>query len=147
MISPSHGHIAPVRVHFDELDPMGMLHHSHYILLFDRAISAYWNEHGWDTDPAKAAFKEVILVVRDLNITYHVPITGVSEPLVHFWLEKIGRSSVIYGFRVLSSDQAVVHAEGRRVNVNLDPATFTPAPISAEAREAAIALLGVPAQA
>ncbi|GAA2412953.1 hotdog domain-containing protein [Nonomuraea africana] len=147
MTAPSHGHITPVRVHFDELDPMGMLHHSHYILLLDRAVSTYWNEQGWDTDPAKSAFKEAILAVRDLSITYHVPITGVSEPLVHFWLEKIGRSSAIYAFRVLSSDQTIVHAEGRRVSVNIDPETLTSAPISAEAREAAMALLGAPAEA
>ncbi len=51
---------------------------------------------------------------------------------------------VVYGFRVLSPDGTVVHAEGRRVSVNVDPETFTSAPISDEARQAAMAPLGAP---
>jgi acyl-CoA thioester hydrolase len=41
----------------------------------------------------------------------------------------------------LSEDRAVVHAEGYRVNVNLDPATLRPAPFSEELRAAAAPLL------
>ncbi|WP_245966486.1 acyl-CoA thioesterase [Sphaerisporangium album] len=75
--------------------------------------------------------------LREFQITYHVPIQGVGEPLVHFWLEHLGDSSGVYGFRVLSSDGQTVHAEGRRVNVNLDPATLRPTPFSDETRDAA----------
>ncbi|MFI6744265.1 hypothetical protein ACIBI9_66385 [Nonomuraea sp. NPDC050451] len=66
---------------------------------------------------------------------------------MHFWLDKIGRSSAIYAFRILSSDQTIVYAEGRRVSVNIDPETLTSAPISAETRKAAMALLGPQAEA
>lgn len=135
------GHTRPVQVHFDDLDAMGLLHNSRYALLVERAISAFWAELGWHFDPAVSAFKDVFMAVREFKITYHVPIVGASDPLVHFWMERMGRTSGVYGFRVLSPDGTVVHAEGHRVMVNLDPATLRPTPFSAETREAAAVLV------
>ncbi|QYC39521.1 Thioesterase superfamily protein [Nonomuraea coxensis DSM 45129] len=131
----------PVQVHFDDLDAMGLLHNSRYALLVERAVGAYWQRLGWAPDPAGSAFKDVFLAVREFKVTYHVPIVGPGEPLVHFWMERMGRTSGVYGFRVLSADRTVVHAEGYRVNVNLDPATLRPAPFSDELRAAAGPLL------
>jgi len=54
---------------------------------------------------------------------------------VQRWLDHLGTTSVVYGFRVLSDDGTVVHAEGRRVQVRLDPATLRPAAIGPELRE------------
>ncbi|MEU7859606.1 thioesterase family protein [Nonomuraea sp. NPDC049141] len=134
----------PVQVHFDDLDAMGLLHNSRYALLVERAISVYWTELGWNFDPALSAFQDVFMAVREFKITYHTPIVGACEPVVHFWMERLGRTSGVYGFRVLSPDESVVHAEGHRVNVNLDPATFRPTPFSPEIRQAAGLLLREP---
>lgn len=131
----------PVQVHFDDLDAMGLLHNSRYALLVERGIGVYWQRLGWAPDPARSAFKDVFLAVREFKVTYHAPIAGAGAPLVHFWLERMGRTSSVYGFRVLSTDRAVVHADGYRVNVNLDPATLRPEPFSAELRAAAEPLL------
>jgi acyl-CoA thioester hydrolase len=62
---------------------------------------------------------------------------GVIEPvMVHF--EDLDAMGVVRGgrFRVLSADEAVTHADGRRVQVRLDPATLRPAAIGAELRAA-----------
>ncbi|UBU17912.1 acyl-CoA thioesterase [Nonomuraea gerenzanensis] len=134
----------PVQVHFDDLDAMGLLHNSRYALLVERAIGAYWQRLGWSADPGRSAFKDVLLAVREFKVTYHAPIMEAGEPVVHFWMERMGRTSGVYGFRVLSADRSVVHADGYRVNVNLDPATLRPAPFSAELRTAAEPLLRAP---
>ncbi|OPG06811.1 thioesterase family protein [Microbispora sp. GKU 823] len=130
-----------VQVHFDDLDAMGLLHNSRYAVLVERAIGAFWHRLGWAADPARSAFRDVLMAVREFKVTYHVPIAEPGEQSVHFWLERMGRTSGVYGFRVLSADRATVHAEGYRVNVNLDPATFRPTPFSDEIREAAAPLL------
>ncbi|MEU9831363.1 thioesterase family protein [Streptosporangium sp. NPDC048047] len=130
-----------VQVHFDDLDAMGLLHNSRYALLVERAVGAYWQRLGWAADPARSAFKDVFLAVREFKVTYHAPIAGAGEPTVHFWIERIGRTSNVYGFRVLSPDRTVLHADGYRVNVNLDPATLRPTPFSDELRAAAEPLL------
>ncbi|MET9066599.1 acyl-CoA thioesterase [Streptosporangium sandarakinum] len=135
------GVFEPVQVHFDDLDAMGLLHNSRYALLVERAIGAYWHRLGWAADPARSTFKDVFLAVREFKVTYHVPIAGSGEPVVHFWLDRMSRTSGVYGFRVLSADRTVVHADGYRVNVNLDPATLRPAPFSDELRAAAEPLI------
>jgi acyl-CoA thioester hydrolase len=60
---------------------------------------------------------------------------------VHFWLESMGTTSADYRFRVTSADGATVFAEGRRVNVRLDPATMRPAPWTEHGRTLGAELL------
>ncbi|MFF5207460.1 acyl-CoA thioesterase [Streptosporangium sp. NPDC000396] len=129
------GHIQPVQVHFDDLDAMGVVHNARYVLLLERALSGYWAEHGWIFNPAQPHFAEIFFMVREFSITYHVPISDVGEAAVHFWVEHLGTSSLVYGFRLLSPGHDVVHAEGRRVQVLLDPATRKPRPIGPALRE------------
>jgi acyl-CoA thioester hydrolase len=69
-----------------------------------------------------------------------VPVRGTGTVHFHFWVDKLGESSVVYGFRVLSTDGGTVHAEGHRVNVKLDPVTLRPSPWTAEARAVAESL-------
>jgi acyl-CoA thioester hydrolase len=134
------GHTQPVQVHFDDLDAMGLLHNSRYSLLVERAMSAFWLGKGWSLNPAESAFTDVFLVVKEFKVTYHAPIMGASTPLVDIWIERMGRTSVSYGFRVVSADRSVVHAEGHRVNINVDPQTLQPMPFSDETRAAAAEL-------
>ncbi len=140
------GHIRPVQIHFDDLDAMGVVHNARYVLLLERALLGYWTERGWSFDPGKPHFADIFFVVREFSITYHVPISSVGDAAVHFWVEHLGTTSVVYGFRVLSADQTVVHAEGRRAQVKLDPATLRPAPMTPALRDAVQPLLAVPSR-
>lgn len=124
-----HGVIEPADVHFDDLDAMRVVHNGRYVLLLERALAAYWTRAGWAFDPSNPRFTEVFFVVREFAITYHAPITRVGPVHVRLWLDHLGNTSAVYGFRVLSEDETVTHAEGRRVQVRLDPATLRPAAI------------------
>ena len=130
------GVIEPVMVHFDDLDAMGVVHNGRYVLLIERALATYWTRAGWSFEPAAPRFNEAFFVVREFAITYHVPITRVGPVHVQLWLDHLGNTSALYGFRVLSADETVTYAEGRRVQVRLDPATLRPAVIGPELREA-----------
>ena len=111
-----------VMIYFDDLDAMGVVHNGRYVIVFERALGAYWPRAGWPYDPGQPRFAEVFFVVRENMITCHVPISRRAVQ-VQLWLEHLGTTSVVYGFRVLSNDGTVVHAEGRRVQVRLDPAS------------------------
>jgi hypothetical protein len=54
----------------------------------------------------------VFFVVREFTITYHAPISRAGTVRVQLWLDHLGTTSVVYGFRVLSDDGTVVHAGG-----------------------------------
>jgi acyl-CoA thioester hydrolase len=135
------GRTEPVLIHFEDLDAMGVVHNARYVLLFERALAAYWTRAGWPFDPGAPRFAEVFFAVRESGITYHIPITRAGTVQVQLWLDKLGNTSVTYGFRVLSEDGTVLHAEGRRVQVRIDPATLRPAPIGPALREACGPLL------
>ena len=130
-----------VRIYFEDLDAMGVVHNGRYAVLFERALAAYWARAGWTYDPGHPRFAEVLFVVKECTITYREPITRAGTVRVQLWLDHLGTTSVVYGFRVRSDDGTVIHAEGRRVQVRLDPGTLRPAPISAELREACRPLL------
>ena len=84
---------------------------------------------------------DVMHAVAEYSISYRTPVRGTGEIGVHFWVETLGETSAVYRFRILSADGQTVHAEGRRVNVKLDPHTLRPAPWSDDARTHAATLL------
>jgi acyl-CoA thioester hydrolase len=134
-------HTETVMVYFDDLDAMGVVHNGRYATLFERALAAYWALAGWTYDPGHPRFAEVLFAVKEFTITYHLPISRTGTVQVQLWLDHLGTTSVVYGFRVVSDDGTLIHAEGRRVQVRLDPATLRPAPLSAELRNACRPLL------
>lgn len=136
-----YGHAEPVVVHFDDLDAMGIVHNARYAVLLERALSAYWAPRGHSFEDGRPTTPDVVHAVREYAITYHQPIRGTGEVLVHFWLDRFGESSGVYGFRFVSVDGRTVHAQGRRIIVKLDPVTLRPSPWTANAREVAADLL------
>lgn len=139
------GHTETVTVHFDDLDPMGIVHNARYAVLLERALSAYWSVRGHSFSNGRPTTPDVVHAVREFAITYLAPIRGTGEVLVDFWLDRLGESSGVYGFRFLSPDLSTVYAEGRRVVVKLDPSTGRPSPWTPHAREVATPLLRVAA--
>lgn len=121
------GHVEQVVVHFDELDPMGIVHNARYPLLVERALTPYWAARGHSFGVGGPTSPDVVHAVREFAITYRRPIRGTGPVAVHFWLEHFGKTSAEYGFRFLSIDGRTVHAEGRRAIVRIDPTTLRPA--------------------
>ena len=128
-----YGHVELVAVHFDDFDPMGVVHNARYALLIERALATFWASHGHTFVGARPTTSDSFNVVKEYSVTYHTPITNVGDVAVHLWIEHLGRTSGVYGFRVTSVDGATLHAEARRVVVKLDPSTMRPAPWSPEA--------------
>ncbi len=135
------GHLELMPVHFDDLDAMGVVHNARYAVMLERALSAYWWQHGFGIVDGAVTKPDVFHAVAEYAISFRAPVRGTGQIGIRFWVERMGDSSVVYAFRVLSADGATVHAEGRRVNIKLDPRTLRPTPWSAEAREIATALM------
>ena len=140
-VAVDHGHTTRVPVHFDDLDALGMLHNSRYAVLLERAMINWWAERGVSFAGGRPTTPDAFNVVREYAITFHAPVRGTGEIALHFWLETLGNSSADYRFRFASLDNQRVYAEGRRVNVRLDPATMRPAPWTDSGREIGSQLL------
>ncbi|MFJ3672467.1 acyl-CoA thioesterase [Streptomyces sp. NPDC090106] len=129
------GVLIPVRVHFDELDPMRMLHNSRYAVLVDRAWNDYWRGQGLGGD--RGLEGDGFHVIKSFEITFDFPLTELGEHAVHLWMERVGGSSATAGYRVCSADGGTTYAHGTRTVVRLDPATLTPTKWSERVHEIA----------
>lgn len=142
-----YGHAELLPVHFDDLDPMGMIHNARYALLIERALATFWRHHGHTFSDGRPTTADAFNVVKEFTIRYRAPIRGPGDVVVHFWLEHMGTSCAVYTFCLLSSDGTTVFAEGRRVVIKLDRETLRPSPWTPEARAVAESLLRRPGHA
>ena len=123
-------------VHFDELDPMQMLHNSRFAAHVERAITAWYHSHGskWRPDPSENP--DQFHVVRDLHIEYLKPFIGPGRMRIDVWIERLGTTSCAYGFTCSNEAGTVGYARGERTIVKLDPASHRPAPWTEQFRAA-----------
>lgn len=122
-------------VYFDDLDAFQILHNSRYLLLFERTIGSFWTRMGWSGIWSESHDSDRYHLVRANHLEYHRPVTGIGEVRVRIWVEKLGRTSLTFGMRMLPMDQDVDYATGSRVLVRIDPQTKQPTPWSDEFRK------------
>ncbi|MCO4746759.1 MAG: acyl-CoA thioesterase [Proteobacteria bacterium] len=114
-------------VYFDDLDSFHILHNARYLLLFERTLGAFWMEvfqGGFNDEEDRFHF------VRANHIEYIEPVGGVGRVRVRVWVEKLGRTSLTFGFRVMPMDQDTDHATGSRTVVRVNPESKRPVPWS-----------------
>jgi acyl-CoA thioester hydrolase len=119
-------------VYFDDLDPFHILHNARYVLLFERTLGAFWESVGFGhlQDHLSDGFH----LVRANTIDYLAPVRGTGRVRVRVWVEKLGRTSLTFGFKIMPMDEDRVHAQGTRTIVRVDPSTHRPVPWSDEFR-------------
>lgn len=122
-------------VHFDELDPMHMLHNSRFGAHVERATVEFYRSLGRTWQKDLTLNPDQFHVVRDFRIEFLAPV-GPGEIDVQIWVERLGTTSCTYGFRCLGRDGKIIHAQGTRTIVKVDPETHQPAPWSDFFREA-----------
>lgn len=126
VLGNSTGFTASVYVYFDELDAMGLLHNVRYGFLVERALLLLWDAHGYGFSGGRPRHPDASVGVAEYSIVFRSPVRGTGEVQVQIWVDRVGETSVTYGFRVLSPGGATVHATGRRVHIRLDPETLRP---------------------
>src|SRR5437763_1927916 len=98
-------------VYFDDLDALQILHNARYLLLFERTIGSFWNRPmGWGGSLEEAKNPDRYHLVRTNHLEYIRPVTGVGEVRVRIWVEKLGRTSLTFGLRILPLDMDLDYA-------------------------------------
>jgi acyl-CoA thioester hydrolase len=123
-------------VYFDDLDAFQILHNARYLLLFEHAIGSFWRHLGWGGALDFNSNPDQYHLVRANSIEYLRPVVGTGEVRVRVWVEKLGRTSLTFGLRVMPLDEDVEHATGRRVIVRVDQGHQRPTEWSEGFREA-----------
>jgi len=123
-LNPRFVYFSPV--HFDELDPMKMLHNARFAAHVERAVIAWYHALGstWRLDPAENT--DQFHVVRDLHIEYLSPVLGPGTMRIDVWVERLGTTSCVYGFLCSSENGSTAYARGERTIVKIDPTSHRP---------------------
>ncbi|MCA9620921.1 MAG: acyl-CoA thioesterase [Myxococcales bacterium] len=122
-------------VYFDDLDAFQILHNARYVLLFERTIGSFWNELGWGGPLDAQSNPDQFHLVRENHVEYLRPVTAVGQVRVRVWIEKLGRTSLVFGLRCLPLDEDIDHAVGTRAIVRVHPETRRPEPWTESFRE------------
>lgn len=123
-------------IYFDDLDIFGILHNARYLLLFERTIGSFWRHIGYHDHKGTPATDDDDHqhYVRLNQVEYLRPVVGVGQVRVRVWVEKLGRTSLTFGLRMLAMDADEEYAKGSRVVVRVDPSTRKPEPWSDHCR-------------
>ena len=127
---------------FDQTDGLGILHHSHYVLMMERAQKTMFvSLMGKDTlDPAIAT--DVYVVVRDLQIQYLLPIKPECEVKIILRVKKVRAAGLTIDFEFRNTDSTLLYAKASRTVCRMDGHSHQPAEWSDEFRAKHEALLG-----
>ncbi len=122
------------RIWFDELDMLGVLHHSRYIYHLERAQKQLFIETmGIDTlDPLLAP--DIYAMVRDVEIHYAAPVHHECELQIFLRVHKVRAAGLTVAFAIRSADGQTLHCHGSRTVCRMDPRSHQPAEWSAEFR-------------
>ena len=119
-------------VYFDDLDPYRILHNARYLLLFERTLGSFWRDVGFgDFQRADDSFH----LVRTNKIEYLAPVRGVGDIRVRVDVQRLGRTSLTFGFRLMPLDEDRDYARGSRTIVRVDPESWRPVPWTEAFRE------------
>lgn len=121
-------HEATHGVYFDDLDAFKILHNARYLLLFERTIGSFWDRVGIGGSLLSGEHPDQFHLVRANHIEYLRPFEGLGHVRIRIWVEKLGRTSLVFGLRCLPLDEDNDFAMGNRVIVRIDPETRRPVP-------------------
>ena len=126
--------VVTMKTWFDQTDGLGILHHSHYVLLMERAQKVMFVAvMGKDTlDPAIAP--DVYVVVRDIELHYHAAVRPECELKLVLRVRKVRAAGLTVDFEFRSADFSVLHAKASRTVCRRDGTTHQPAAWSEDFR-------------
>jgi acyl-CoA thioesterase FadM len=112
---------------FDQTDGLGILHHSNYVLLMERAQKALFVAlMKKDTlDPAVAP--DVYVVVRDLELHYHKPIRPECTVQLVLRVVQVRAAGLKIAFEFWDETGKILHAKAQRTVCRMDDKTHQPA--------------------
>lgn len=121
------------RVRLNETDAMGVAFHGSYFGWFDAARMDYVRNLGLMPRYLTGALGNLIV---HTEADYRAPARFEDLVVVRTRIERIGRSSITFRFRVERKEDGTLLAEGNSVHAMIDPATRASVPVPEDVRRA-----------
>lgn len=123
-------------VFFDELDALGILHHTRYMLHLERAQQKFF-EHLLGVDDFNVERDEdIYVVVHSLETRFREPFRRPGPITVEYGIERIRSGGVTMDFIIRHPSKPIIYCEGRRTVCKLSAESHQPALWTTPFREA-----------
>jgi len=123
-------------VYFDELDAIGVLHHTRYLLHLERAQQAFFQSLLSVSDFNADRDKDIYVVVHSLESRFRLPVKKPGPIAVDYQIEKIQTGGVSMSFKIRSLDESLLFCDGLRTVCKLSHETHQPCPWTPDFRAA-----------
>ena len=118
----------PSSVYFDELDALGVLHHTRYLLHLERAQQAFFQELLGVPDFNADRDEDIYVVVHSLESRFREPVRNPGKIWVKYTVDRVRSGGVTMGFEILDEARQTVYCSGKRTVCKLSGETHRPAP-------------------
>lgn len=115
----------PIAVRWRDMDAFGHVNNAMYLSYLEEARIR------WMTSlPGIPLNERIAPVVAAAQVNYRLPIKWPGDVVVELWVERLGRSSISIGHRIVAqADAALLHADGHVVMVWVDAQTGRSVPL------------------
>jgi acyl-CoA thioester hydrolase len=115
-------------VFFDELDGLGVLHHTRYLLHLERAQQKFFQELLGVDDFNADRDEDIYVVVHGLEARFREPFRVPGLIAVDYRIERVRSSGVTMAFTIRDPKSDTVYCDGTRTVCKLSSDTHRPAP-------------------
>lgn len=124
------------QVFFDELDALGVLHHTRYFLHLERAQQRFF-EHLLGVDDFNVERDEdIYVVVHSIESRFREPFRNPGPIVVEYTIDRVRSGGVTMNFTVRDPERSRVYCDGKRTLCKLSAETHQPAPWTEPFRKA-----------
>jgi len=104
------------RVNYSEIDQMGVVYHSRYVVWFDEARTEHIRRTGVSYRDLEAM--GIRLVVGELRVRYRQPARYDDMVRVRCWVRDLASRRITFGYAVYRDEQLLVTAETAMMALN-----------------------------
>jgi acyl-CoA thioester hydrolase len=110
-------------VFFDELDALGVLHHTRYLLHLERAQQQFFQDLLGVDDFDADRDEDIYVVVHSIETRFREPFRTPGPITVHYSIDRIRSGGVTMAFKITSPDGSKIYCDGTRAlcKLSADP--------------------------
>ena len=132
----SHTFNYPSQVYFDELDGLGLLHHTRYLLHLERAQQNFFEQLLGVDDFNVERDEDIYVVVHSLTARFRQPVSRPGLINIQYTIQKIRSGGVTMDYTISCPEQGTIYCQGERTVCKLSASTHRPAPWTEPFRDA-----------
>jgi acyl-CoA thioester hydrolase len=115
-------------VYFDELDGLGFLHHTRYLLHLERAQQKFFEQLLGVPDFDADRDEDIYVVVHGLDARFRVPLSKPGKIVVDYQIVKIRSGGVTMDFTIRAPEDKTIYCTGTRTLCKMSAETHRPVP-------------------